>query len=118
MAQDPDFINHLHDMGLSVCADVTADLSGINTLAASSVDIIPTFSVPAALAELSQPLPELVYYDVLFCSAYGGAPAPAQALEGSTLEYPGDLYDDSYIFTGWYIDEAAAMPYDFTAPVT
>ena len=49
----------------------------------------------------------------------GGTPVEDQIIpNGGTATEPAAPTMDGHIFSGWYLDEACTIPYDFTSPVT
>ena len=55
-------------------------------------------------------------YDVIF--DYGNGESCTVIEEGETVDNPGDLSRDYFIFTGWYSDKECTLAYDFSLPVT
>lgn len=62
-----------------------------------------------------QPKPE---YTVTFVSDGGSSVDSQTVLKGDCAVEPDDPTKDTYVFDGWYIDDQATEPYDFSQAVT
>jgi uncharacterized repeat protein (TIGR02543 family) len=62
-----------------------------------------------------QPIPE---YTVTFVTDGGSSVDSQTVLKGDSAVEPDDPTKDTYVFDGWYIDDQATEPYDFSQAVT
>ena len=97
----------------------TVDSNGLVTALSDGPVTITAASVADPSFTDSVTLTVVTLYKVTFDAA-GGAPVPdAQTvIAGSTAAKPADPAMTGYLFTGWFTDSAATVPYDWAAPVT